>query len=428
MNEAFLQYIWQQNLFTPKVYQSSSGEEIEVIDPGTLNTDAGPDFFNGKVKINGTVWAGNIEIHLNSSDWKKHNHHTDPAYNNVILQVVLKANEETFTSKDNRVPTIEVSVPQNLMENYTKLLSNKKWVPCNDNISIVDAFTKGLLIEKLGVERIENKTSHINQLLDKNKNDWNNTFYQVLARSFGFGINSQAFEQLAISLPIAILAKHTNNITDIEALLYGQSGILELQEKNTPYVKTLQETYKHLKNKYQLTAIDASQWKFLRLRPVNFPTVRIAQFAALIVNSSHLLSKALEVEQLENLYNLLQASPGKYWQTHYHFGKESKVKNKVLGKASVQGIIINAIVPFLYLYGQLNNKEGIKNRAFEILNELPKENNSIVRKWQTLGFELDNSFHSQAVIQLKTAYCDKKECLRCTIGHQIINLKNEKTF
>ncbi len=420
MKEEFLHYIWNNKLFTPKKYKSDSGEEIEIIDTGVPNSDSGPDFFNGKIKSGNTIWAGNIEIHLKASDWYNHQHQINPLYDNVILHVVYNCDKKVHNSRGTQIQTIEIDFPDYLLQNYYQLKNDQYSIPCETRISDIDPLHISMWIENLAIERIEKKTIYIEDILEKNRQNWEESFYQILARSYGFGVNSEPFEMLAKSTPLKILTKHKSRLTEIEALLFGQSGILEMNERHGTYPENLFELYDHLKNKYKLKPIDGFTWKFLRLRPVNFPTVRIAQFASFIFNSSNLFSKIMESDNLKLLTSLLQSKTSTFWENHYHFGKESEQKMKPIGKESVYSIIINSIVPFLYLYGEKTGKEDIKNRAFNFLHELPKERNSIINKWKELGIDANNSFESQALIHLKKEYCNLKKCLWCKTGNMII--------
>jgi len=428
MKEEFLHYIWQNKLFNQKFYLSDTGETIEIIDTGIPNSNSGPDFFNAKIKSENTVWAGNVEIHLKSSDWNIHKHHIDEKYDNVILHVVNQNDKRCFNSRKKQVSTIEIEFPKHVLENYNYLIQSKNWIACEKDINSIDPIHISLWMESLAIERLQLKTEHIDIILKSNNNNWEETFYLVLARSFGFGVNSDPFEQLAKSVPLKILGKHKSNIHDIEALLFGQSGILEMNEVKDEYVKKLTGDYLHFKNKYNLNPVRGFLWKFLRLRPVNFPTIRIAQFASLINKSTHLLSKIVESDNIVQIEKLFETATSEYWKTHYHFGKISKIKNKELGKESVKTIIINSVAPFLYLYGKNTGKEYLRESALAILCNLSVEKNSIVERWNALGIASNNSFDSQALIQMKKEYCDKKKCLQCNIGNIIITKANEKRF
>jgi hypothetical protein len=424
--EAFLHYIWKYKHFHNDNTLTPQGNNIQIIDQGLHNKNAGPDFFNAKVKIDDTIWAGNIEIHIHSSDWYKHNHHNDKAYDNVILQVVVENDKKIYRTNGTPIPTIEISFDNKLLENYQKLLNSERWIPCQDGISQISPITHIFWIDKLGVERLESKYNQIHETLAQNNNDWETTFYQKLARNFGFKINAVPFELLARSLPIEYLSKYKDNLFQIEALLFGQAGFLEANLTDNPYFTELTREYAYLKKRFNLVPIEKHLWKFSKLRPSNFPTVRIAQFAKLIHKSSRMFSRILESKELNKIYELFNIELGDFWLTHYTFQKESTKRSKKLGKQAITTIIINTIVPFLFIFGERKNKEEYKEKAIKFLNELPPENNSITKRWTNIGIKQENAYQTQALIHLKNEYCNQKKCLDCDIGNQLINRrKNE---
>jgi hypothetical protein len=425
--EAFLHYVWKYKYFNNSKTLTAEGNSIQIIDQGTYNKDAGPDFFNAKVKIDETIWAGNIEIHIHSSDWYKHNHHTDKAYDNVILQVVIDHNENIYRTNGSHIPTLEISFNTELLNNYQNLLNSEQWIPCQNEISEISHFTRVFWIDKLGIERLESKYNQINETLAKNKNDWETTFYQKLARNFGFKTNAIPFEMLASSLPIESLSKNKDNLFQLEALFFGQAGFLEEQLTDNDYFIKLKNEYDYLRKRFNLTPLENHLWKFSKLRPSNFPTIRIAQFAKLIHKSSRLFSKILEKQELKEIYELFDIELEGFWLTHYTFQKESKKQNKKLGKQAVITVIINTIVPFLFIFGERKDKDEYKDKAIKYLNELPPENNNITKKWKNLGIKPENAYQTQALIHLKNHYCDQKKCLECDIGNKlIIRDKNER--
>ncbi len=421
MKESILHYVWQNKLFNTHTLKTTDGQRIEIIDVGRLNTDAGPDFFNAKIKIGNTIWAGNIEIHISSSDWFKHNHHIDKAYNNVILHVVKNIDSEVQKFDNEYIPQIKLEYSPQIELNYKQLLNHSKWIPCEDKIASIPSFFIQSWKNALLIERLEQKMSVIDTLLTENNHHWEEAFYIILARSFGFSTNSQAFESLAKSIPISILAKHKNNILQIEALLFGQADLLKSNITDL-YLKKLENEYQFLKSKFNLKPMDASQWKLLRLRPDNFPHIRIAQFASLIHSSSKLFSKIVEHPEIDYLRNLFNCEPSAYWSNHYLFEVESVYKKKNLGKNSVNSIIINTIVPFLFCFASYKNDELLKEKALQILEQLPSEQNSIILKWSEIGLTSNSAYDSQAFLQLKKQYCDNKKCLRCRIGHKVLTV------
>ncbi len=421
MKEDFLHYLWKFRLFEKNLL-TTSGEPVEILKPGEHNRDSGPDFFNAKIKVGETVWAGNVEMHVNASDWNNHGHQDDKAYQNIILHVVHEPDCRTFDQSGIEIPVVELKNKFNpgLWNSYEQLLKSSDWIPCEKMISSVDDFTINNWLERILIERMESKTGSISDLLKQNKNNWEETFYQCLACNFGFKLNSLPFELLAKSLPLKYLGKHKNNLLQIEAMLFGQAGLLEGKFKDG-YANELKREYDFLKSKFRLSPIEKHLWKFARTRPVNFPTIRIAQFAMLVYRSSHLLSVILETKKVKDLFKLFDVDTSDYWSSHYRFDKSGKKIKKNLGKSSVENILINTIVPFLFLFGKENGMESVKSKAFEILESLPAEKNQITKKWNSIGMKINSAFHSQAFIQLKNNYCNEKKCLICGIGNKILN-------
>ncbi|MCK5822790.1 MAG: DUF2851 family protein [Bacteroidales bacterium] len=420
MNEAFLQHIWKYHLFDKTELTASTGEEIEIINVGQKNIDAGPDFFNAKVKIDNTVWAGNIEVHINSSDWLKHFHNTNKAYDNVILHVVYNNDMQISRSNGEAITTIELKFDKKIFENYQDLIKNEQWVSCENEINNVDEFIVDFWLNSLLIERLESKSEYILNNLNRNNNNWEETFYQQLAKNFGTKINQLPFEQLTKSLPLLYLAKHKNNLLQIEALLFGQAGFLEDNIDGDDYYNSLKKEYLFLKDKFKLKPIEKYLWKFLRLRPSNFPTIRIAQFASLIFKSSSLFSKIINSDDLVEIKKYFSVSTSEYWDTHYMFNKSTKERKKRTGQVFINSLIINTIVPFLFVYSKSKDNEIYKIRALKFLEKLPAEKNSIINNWKLLKIPVPNAFYSQALIQLKNEYCNKKKCLYCQIGNRII--------
>jgi len=421
MKESILHYVWQNKLFFSTQLKTTDGECVEIIDVGRSNADAGPDFFNAKIRIGETLWAGNVEIHNQSSDWVKHNHQLDKAYDSIILHVVLQANNEVYRIDGSPIPQLELKFPKQIEENYEQLLCQQKWIPCSDKIGVVPAIFIQSWKTALLTERLEQKMNSIERLLTGSNQHWEEAFYVTLARNFGFGTNSQAFESLAKSLPVSILGKHKDQLFQLEALLFGQAGLLKLDEYDE-YSSQLKKEYDFLRAKYELNPLDGSQWKLLRLRPDNFPHVRIAQFAALIHSSSKLFSKIVENPDLDYLRELFVCKTSTYWETSYLFGNESPRQIKKLGDQSVSGILINTVVPFLFCYANQKKDDELKDKALHILEQIPAERNSIILGWKDLGLKVQNAFDSQSLLQLKKQYCDEKKCLRCRIGHKVLSL------
>jgi hypothetical protein len=420
MTEQFLQYIWKFGLFDRSGLITDSGEEITIVKIGKLNSNAGPDFLNARLKISDTTWAGNVEMHLNSSDWYKHNHHVDEAYNNVILQVVQNNDQPVFLQNGEKLPTLELKFDQRFYENYQALIQTKKWVSCEEKIRKLDRFMINCWLESLMVERLCMKSSLIEDTLSRLNYDWSETFYIYLAKNFGFNVNGEPFEMLARSLNLKNLSKQKDSLLQIEAMLFGQAGFLGEAERDDYYM-ALKKEYTFLKKKYGLKPLDKYIWKFLRLRPDNFPTIRIAQLATLIYQSSFLFSRILGTEKIDEIINLFSVSASEYWNDHYQFGKKlPKKRIKKIGKESITSFVINTISPFLFLYGKINGKEEIKERAVLILSALQPEKNSVTAGWANIGIKADNAAQSQALLHLKKHYCDPKNCLSCMFGNKFI--------
>jgi hypothetical protein len=423
MPEEFLQYIWENRLFQNNGLRTTSGESLFVIQQGKRNTNSGPDFFNARIQIDDTEWAGNIEIHIRSSDWQKHQHQADKGYDNVILHVVETHDTDIRRTNGEVIPTLVLDYPDELRKNYQQLLDAKTWIACQEQFHKIDPILLQLGFNRLMVERLENKTDEILARLHQNNSDWNETFYQMLARSFGFKVNNVPFELLARSAPTRILNKHRDNIFQLEALLFGNSGLLNEQLLGDDYYLRLRNEYSFLYRKYTLKPMESHLWKFMRLRPVNFPTVRISQLAALISRSEALFSKIIETEELSGLKDLFRVQASSYWNDHYHFNKKSKATGvKELGEVSADILIINVVIPFLFVYGDKQNKQQLKNRALEFLEQLPAEHNSIISKWNELGVEARSAFETQALLQLKNRYCEAKKCLNCHIGTKLVKV------
>jgi hypothetical protein len=425
MSEEFLQFIWEHRLYDAHNLISVNGERIEIINPGMRNTDSGPDFFNAMVRMEDTLWVGNVEIHKNASDWLRHHHQTDEAYDNTILHVVNHYDFSVKRTNGEEIPTVELVYPAHLLENYRHLLASAAWIPCQDRFHAIDPFLLKIGFNRLMVERLQEKTSEITARLEVNHNDWNETFYQFLARNFGFKINALPFELLAKSLPLGIIGKHADQPLSVEALLFGQSGLLHEALLGDDYFLYLREEYGFLLKKYNLRPIGGHLWKFLRLRPVNFPTVRIAQLAALLSQTNGLFSAIVETGELGKMMEIFDVRASSYWDTHYKFSYMSGVLVKHLGDSAIHNIIINTVVPFLFVYGEQNNKPYLKDRALEWLDKLPSEENAILKKWEELGVQPLSAFESQALLQLKNRYCNEKKCLKCHVGNKLVRQNAE---
>ena len=420
-NEDFLHYIWTYKLFNTKELKTVQNENITIIKSGQHNTDAGPDFFNAQIKLDNTLWAGNVEIHINSSDWVKHHHETDKAYNNVILHVVYHHDIEIKNANGNTIPTLELKnlIDLKLILNYEQLISSKNWIPCSNQINTVDEFVINNWLERLVFERLERKSIEIEATLIKNKNDWEETFYQVLFKYFGLKVNAEPFLLLAKNTSLKIIEKH-KTFFSVEALLFGQAGFLE-EVIEDEYHQRLKKESQFLTSKFNLTPLDKSLWKFLRLHPANFPTLRIAQLANLLTKEPRLFSKILSTNSVQELHKLFELTASKYWDNHYQFGVvQSKSIEKRTGKLMIDSLIINVIVPILFVYATTTQDEELKNKALQFLEQLSSEKNTILLNFEKLGVKSKNALQSQALIELKTNYCSQKKCLTCSIGNNLI--------
>ena len=413
--EQLLHYVWKHKIFPLKELKTTTGQQVEVIDTGLANTDAGPDFFNAKLKLDGVLWIGNIEIHERSSDWFKHGHHADAGYNSVILHIASEIDMEISRSNGERIPQIQLICPEAVRTNYKELLETASYPPCYRIIPSLSPFTAHSWMSALQMERFEQKATLLNERLKRCQGNWEDAFFITLARNFGFGLNGDAFETWAHQLPFRAVDKHRNDLFQIEAIFFGQAGILEDSDGDGYYLR-LKKEYTYLQHKFGLIPMDASLWRFLRLRPANFPHIRIAQLACLYHRAYGLLSRIMETETLQGVRDILKGGTSEYWLTHYTFGGSSPSRPKTLSNTSLDLLIINTVVTFLYAYGLHKGNRVLCARAGSFLEELKAENNYITRMWEQCGMKASNAADSQALIQLKKEYCDKKKCLYCRIG------------
>ncbi|MDR1408501.1 MAG: DUF2851 family protein [Tannerella sp.] len=417
--ERLLQYIWKYRLYTDTELFTTEGFPVSVIDPGIQNTDAGPDFFNAKIRIAGDVWAGNVEIHLKASDWRLHGHDRNPAYDSVILHVVAECDEPAHRTNGEMIPHAVIRVPPVMQQQMAWLLSRDTPLPCAERIGEIDPLHVSAWINALLTERLERKMQDVFALLEQYANDWHEVFYVTLARTFGFGVNSDAFEWLARSLPFKYILKQRGNGLQIEALLFGQAGLLE-EAHPDPYYRSLQREYVFLRKKYGLQPRESHLVRCMRTRPVNFPHLRLAQLAAVWTNNDMLFSKALECDDCHALRDDFNVSLPEYWDTHYHFQSASPARKKKIGVHAAYIIMINTVVPVLFAYGRKNRMPAYGARALQILEKIPPERNSVVSTFAKAGIEAHNAFDTQALIQLRREYCEKKKCLYCRIGFRLL--------
>lgn len=417
--EDILHYVWKFRLFDTPL-STTEGQSVEVIDVGIPNTNEGPDFFNAKIKIDDKVWAGNIEIHTTSSDWVKHKHETNKNYNSVILHVVGKSVGTVYNEKGQQIPQCEITFSTRIKENYEFLIHSSSDIPCCNYIGDMEPLHITSWMNSLLIERLERKTSRIQELLEQHNNSWDDVFYILLARNFGFGLNSDSFERLALSLPLRCIQKQGDNLIQIEAMLFGQAGMLEEKAYIDDYYALLKKEYEFLKNKYSLQPLDSYTFRKLRSRPTAFPQIRIAQLAALLHNSQGLFAAITNSNDLGRIRLMFHHNASEYWQTHYTFGSTSPRKSKYLGDASLDIILINTVAPILFIYGRSIDSEELCERALYFLEKIKPERNSITKRFARYKMPLNNAADSQAMIQMMREYCEVRKCLYCRIGHRMM--------
>jgi hypothetical protein len=427
--EQLLHYCWKHKLWPLKGLTTTDGHPVEVLDPGLHNHNAGPDFFNAKVKIDGTLWVGNVEIHDKSSQWYQHGHHTDAHYNNVILHVVGQADRDVQTLEGNFIPQLCLTVPQSVQENYEELLRTDSYPPCYRIIPTLAPLTIHSWLAALQTERLEQKTIAIRHRAEACNGSWEDACFMTLARNYGFGINGDAFEEWSRHIPLQAVGKHRDDLFQIEALFLGQAGLLELDSiperyqqtaLNEGYFAKLRNEYQYLAHKFSLQPMDWHRWRFLRLRPQNFPHIRLSQLANLYYQRKAGLSQLMECHDLVSLADCLRTQATPYWQSHYAFGSESMPREKHISPFSINLLIINTCIPMLFAYGRHTSQEALCDRAFDFLEQLKAERNHIIRMWQECGLEVKTAGDSQALIQLKNEYCNRRDCLRCRIGYEYL--------
>lgn len=432
--EQLLHYTWKHKLYPLKELTTSDGQRVEIVDPGLHNRNAGPDFFNAKIRIGSTMWVGNVEIHDKSSDWYQHGHDKDSRYDNVVLHVAAELDTEVMKSNGEYVPQLQLSVPEDVMQHYDELQKTDEYPPCYKVIPDLSALIIHSWMAALQTERLEQKTEAIRKRVELCNGSWEDAYFVTLARNYGFGINGEVFEQWAYNIPLNAVAHHRDDLFQIEAIFMGQAGLLELDSipeyyqkdaLNDGYFAKLRNEYQYLAHKFSMKPIDFKLWRFLRLRPQNFPHIRISQLANLYYQQKAGLSQLIECETLDELKQVLKSQVTPYWETHYTFGSTSPKNEKHLSYGSINLLMINTAIPMLFAYGRHTSKEVLCDRAFDFLEQLKAENNHIIRMWQQVGLPVKTAGDSQALIQLKKEYCDKKECLRCRFGYEYLRRKEK---
>lgn len=410
MKEEFIYYLWENRLLSNDLV-TVDGEEVNIISVGIRNHDSGPDYLDTRIKIGDTLWVGHVEMHVNTSDWFRHGHQDDEAYNNVVLHVVYHNDCERLN-----IPTVEIAgkFDENILARYEGFMRSRQWIPCEKIISNVQQFTWLSWLERLVVERLETEVKDVFTCLVENNYNWEETVYQRIMRYLGMKVNNDAFERLAKILPLKILRKHIDNALQVEAMIFGCAGFLEgMFEEQYPVL--LQREFKILKSKFNLSVMPMACWKFLRMRPPNFPTVRLAQTASLICSCDTLFSKILTIKDLKTIRNVFDVKTNDYWDTHFIFGKPSKKMTKTFGTTAVDMLIINAIAPVLFCYGIYHDNEALKEKSLGFLEKMKPENNLVIRKFEKMGVNVCNAQQSQAVLHLYKCYCKKRKCLNCRV-------------
>ncbi len=424
MTESFLHYLWEYQYFHKHSLQTTHGDEIRIFHTGQRNTHSGPDFFNARIQIGEMNWVGSVEIHVHASGWLEHKHHLDPAYENVVLHVVWD-NDKAIRHEDGSwLPTLELKdrVSGQLFNDYKKLLTSAEVIPCSKRFREVTAITRMAMLDRVLVERLEMKATQVLQMLQRNNNDWEETCYQLLLKNFGFKVNNEPFLQLAQAVPYKLLLKHADSQIQLEALLFGQAGFLEEENRET-YYRLLKREYKILSQKYRISEkkLKKVQWRFLRLRPANFPTMRIAQVAALVFRRRNFFSAFTTTESVSGLTDFFSVSQSVYWLHHYRFFKAFEEEITSLGEASIDNVIINTVVPVMVAYGKSRDEQVYVDRAVCILQDIHAEINKITNHWKSLGMHVKTAFDSQASVELYNSFCVKRRCLDCTIGAYLLN-------
>jgi hypothetical protein len=422
MKENLLHFIWKLKLFSTPKLKTYANEAVEIISVGIENLNAGPDFLNAKISINQQLWAGNVEIHLKSSDWYTHHHENDEKYDSVILHVVWEHDVEVFRKTNEPMATLELKnyISQDVLKNYQKLFSkNKKWINCENHISFISSFVLNNWIERLYFERLDQKSEFIKQVFSETKNNWEATLFRLLTKNFGLKINGDAFFNIASSIDFSIIRKVSANKEQFEALYFGQAGLL-YDNCESVYFEKLKNEYEYLKLKFKLTPISKGQVQFFRLRPNNFPTIRISQLVNLYHKHQNLFSKLIETDALEDFYELFSVTTSTFWETHYTFSKESKKSTKKVTKQFVDLLLINTIIPIKFLYLKSLGKSDFSSLLI-LIQQIKPEKNSIISHFELLKIKSNNALKSQALLQLKNGYCNKQLCLQCAIGKEVLN-------
>lgn len=426
MNEDFLAFVWQHQYFDHSTLQTLSGDKITVLRPGYRNTNAGPDFFEARIKIGGMLWIGNVELHVRTSGWNQHGHSFDKNYDSVILHVVWENDLPMENHPNTRIPVMELRsrVDPGMTDRYLAILEALQDIPCGNQFAGAPPLVKSSMMDRVLIERLQNKSGVILNMLAGNNGDWNETTWQLLARYFGAKVNADAFQNLAERIPLKILLKHRNDLLQLEGLLLGTAGLIP-SGKTAGYVSDLKREYVFLSEKYGLgkKRLGAIEWKMFRLRPAGSPVVRISQLASLISRNGNLFSMLTSFETTSQFVASLRCIQSAYWHTHYHFGRPAKTLVPPMGLEAVYTLIVNAAAPLLAAYGLKTDNSTYLDRAIRLLEEIPAENNRITRRWKDLGLEISSAASSQGVTEWYHHYCTLKRCLSCSVGNVLLKRK-----
>ena len=419
MREEFLYYIWENRL-TDKDLNTTEGEAVDIVATGYRNTDSGPDYLEAKIRIGDKLWAGHVEIHVKSSDWNRHGHQNDKAYKNVILHVVYENDTQV-----NEIPTLELKghFDESLFTQYQRLISSKNWIPCEKSIGQVPVFTRLSWLDRMAVERLESKSETVTKILEANQFDWEDALYKLLMRYIGLKVNNEAFEYLANILPFKTLLKHADNLLQVEAMLMGCAGFLEA-DFTEEYPLLLKREFAVMRAKFNLLTMPAERWRFMRMRPSSFSTIRLSQMAQLIHKNGCLFSKIKAAKDTTEVKALFDVKASEYWETHYRFEVPTDSKPKHLGETTADVLIINAVVPLLFCYGKLHKDESYCDTAMQFLEDTEAEDNTIIRHFTQCGVKAENAMQSQALLHLYSYFCKRKRCLECRIGNVLLHKTN----
>ncbi|MDT8400057.1 MAG: DUF2851 family protein [Bacteroidales bacterium] len=426
MKEEFLHFIWKNSLFENAELLTCEGKTLHVIDPGAYNRDSGPDFFSSRIRLDETEWAGNVEIHINASDWYRHKHHLDHGFDNVILHVVANNDTGVLTASGREPATFVITWQDGVEERYNNYVNNTHVIACSADLASLPVFSQRHWISRMAIERLEGKINKIKETLRATNNDWDETLYRLLSRYFGLKVNSEPFYLLSCNLPLKIIRKHADNRLQVESLLYGQAGMLEpgvfKSEIYDEYFTALVKEYKVLRRKYSLKPIDPWMWKYHRLRPANFPTIRISQLAGLLCSGRSLFAIVKDSKNLSGLKGLFMCEASSYWNRHYVFGAYKGGRVKKTGTTFINLLLINTVIPLLFLYGKETGNEEASARATDLLDSIEPEENRVTREWAAAGITVSSALESQGLIHLRETYCKNRLCLDCQYGSKLISL------